>query len=91
LKRPTDTTPSIGRGSVSAGEVLTLREFGRRLGLANKALCDCQKSGLKTALVGRVKFVCGSHAIKWFHDQAERQAGDQAGDQAGANGQGGKN
>ena len=35
--KPLDTTPTTGRGSVSAGEVLSLREFGRRLGLGNKA------------------------------------------------------
>lgn len=74
--KPLDTTPPTGRGSVSAGEVLTLREFGRRLGLANKALCDAQKAGLKTALVGRVKFVVGADAVEWFRQQAEHQAGD---------------
>jgi hypothetical protein len=81
MKRPVDPTPTVGRGSISAHEVLTLREFGRRLGLANKALCDAQKAGLKTALVGRVKFVVGAHAVEWFRQQAEQQAA--------GNGQGG--
>jgi hypothetical protein len=71
-----DPIPNTGRGSISADEVTTLREFGRRLGLANKALCDAQKAGLKTCLVGRVKFVCGSDAVEWFRQQAEHQAGD---------------
>lgn len=79
MKRPLDPTPTIGRGSVSADEILTLREFGRRLGLANKALCDCQKAGLQTALVGRVKFVCGCHAVAWFRQQAEQQANGNGG------------
>jgi hypothetical protein len=83
VKRPADKAPTIGRGSVSAYEVLTLREFGRRLGLAKQALCDAQRAGLKTAIVGRVKFVVGSHAVEWFRNQAEQQAGDgQGGDTA---------
>jgi hypothetical protein len=75
MRKPLDTAPTVGRGSVSAGEILTLREFGRRLGLAHKALCDAQRAGLKTALVGRVKFVVGSHAVEWFRRQADAQAG----------------
>jgi hypothetical protein len=74
MKKPLYTTQTIGRGSVHAGEILTLREFGRRLGLANKALCDAQRAGLKTALVGRVKFVIGADALDWFGKMAEQQA-----------------
>ena len=77
---PFDPAPTIGRGSIRADEVLSLRELGRRLGLAKRALCDAQKAGLRTALVGRVKFVVGSHAVEWFQAQAEQQA---------SNGQGG--
>jgi hypothetical protein len=58
--------PRPGSGSVSTHEVLTLREFGRRLGLGNKALCDCQRQGLRTILCGRVKFVLGKDALAWF-------------------------
>ena len=76
MKRPLDTTPIVGRGSVSADEIVTLREFGRRLGLASRALCDAQKAGLKTALVGRVKFVVGADAVEWFRKQAEQQAAE---------------
>ena len=76
MKKPLDIPP-IGRGSVSAHEVLTLRELGRRLGLAHKALCDAQRAGLRTALVGRVKFVVGADAVEWFRHQAEQQATDQ--------------
>jgi len=73
VKRPQEKP--TGHGSVSAQEVLTLREFGRRLGLAKQALCDAQRAGLKTAIVGRVKFVVGSDAVEWFKLLAERQAG----------------
>jgi hypothetical protein len=66
--RPTNAQP-VGCGSVRADEVLTLREFGRRLVLATRALCDAQRGGLKTILVGRVKFVLGSDALDWFRQQ----------------------
>jgi hypothetical protein len=79
--KPLDTIPTTGRGSVSAGEILTLREFGRRLGLANKCLCDAQRQGLRTILFGRCKFVLGSDARKFFAKLAEQQAGDE--DQGG--------
>ena len=74
MKRPLDTTSSIGRGSVHADEIMSLREFGRRLGLANKALCDAQKAGLKTATVGVRKYIVGSQAVAWFAQQADKQA-----------------
>jgi len=79
MRKPLDTSPTVGRGSVSAGEILTLREFGRRLGLAHKALCDAQRHGLKTATVGVRKYVCGSDAVEWFRAQAEQQAGGNQG------------
>ena len=36
-QRLQDTSPNIGRGSVNRDEILTLREFGRRLNLASRA------------------------------------------------------
>jgi hypothetical protein len=65
MKRPQDL-PSTGRGSVRGDEVLTLREFGRRLGLGKSALCDAQRQGLRAVLFGRVKFIVGSDALDWF-------------------------
>ncbi len=79
MKRPLDPTPAIGRGSVRADEVMSLREFGRRLGLAARALCDCQRAGLRTVLVGRCKFVIGADALRWFAAMAQQQAEQQAG------------
>ena len=72
MKKPTAQPPRV-LGSVSAGEVLPLREFGRRLGLASRALCDCQRAGLRTVLVGRTKYVLGSDALEWFARLAEEQ------------------
>ncbi len=75
MKRPLEKSP-VGRGSVRADEILTLREFGRRLGLASRALCDCQRSGLRTVLCGRVKFVMGADALDYFRRLAAAQAGE---------------
>jgi len=60
---------------------LTLREFGRRLNLAARALADAQRQGLPTVLFGRVKFVMGSDALEWFRGLAAR-GGDEAGGRA---------
>lgn len=73
--RPDSHLPRL-LGSVSAGEVLPLREFGRRLGLASRALADAQRQGLRTVLFGRCKFVIGSDVVAWFQSLAEQQAGD---------------
>jgi len=76
--RPRDpASPMMGRGSVRADEVITLREFGRRLGLGNRALCDAQRQGLRTVLFGRVKFVLGADALGFFRRLAD---GDGDGD-----------
>ena len=70
-----DSAPRVGGGSVSASEVMTLREFGRRLGLAKRACCDAQRQGLRTILFGRCKFVLGDDVVAWFRRLAEEQGG----------------
>jgi hypothetical protein len=69
-----DSTPRTGVGSVSITEVMTLREFGRRLGLAKRACADAQRQGLRTILFGRCKFVLGQDVVAWFRRLAEEQA-----------------
>jgi hypothetical protein len=81
MRKPLDPAP--GPRSVLPGEVLTLREAGRRLGLAKQALCDAQRAGLRTVTIGRAKFVTGD----WIRQFAERLAQQQA-DQAAGNGNG---
>ena len=73
--RPLDTPAPRQLGSISAGEVMPMREFGRRLDLHDKALSDAQKAGLRTICFGRCKFVLGSDALDFFKRLAERQAG----------------
>lgn len=68
-----DTVPETGVGSVSFTEVMTLREFGRRLGLAQQACSDAQHRGLRTILFGRTKFVLGQDVIAWFRRLTEEQ------------------
>jgi hypothetical protein len=70
--RPTQAPP-VGSGSVSAGEILTLREAGRRLGLGTRCLCDLQRAGLRTITLGRRKFVVGSDLIFFATQQAGAQ------------------
>jgi hypothetical protein len=75
VKHPTKTAPSPGIGSVSAHELLSLREFGRRLGLGIRCCCDLQKQGLRTVTLGRRKFVLGSDALEFARQQAKQQGG----------------
>ena len=62
-------------GSVSASEVMPLREFGRRMGLASRALADVQRKGLRAVTFGRTKYILGSDALAWFAVLAEQQHG----------------
>lgn len=68
-----DSAPKTGSGSVSAHEVMTMKEMGRRLGLTSRACCDAQRQGLRTILFGRCKFVLGEDVIAWFRRLAEEQ------------------
>jgi hypothetical protein len=68
-----ESTPKTGVGSVSITEVMTLSEFGRRLGLGKRARSDAQRKGLRTVLFGRTKFVLGQDVIPWFRRLAEEQ------------------
>ncbi len=80
MRKPTaphDSAP--GPRSISAHEVTTLREFGRRLNLGKQALCDAQRHGLPTVTVGRVKFVVGAQAVAWFTAQAQQQGATEQG------------
>ena len=74
MKQRLQEPAPIGQGSVRADEVVTLREFGRRLGFARRAMCDLQRQGLRTTLVGRVKIVLGEDALTFFRRLAEQQA-----------------
>lgn len=79
--RPLDKAPRQ-LGSVSAGEIMPMREFGRRLDLADKCLSDAQKAGLRTIRFGRCKFVLGSDALDFFHKLAEQQGNSNGGQRA---------
>lgn len=73
MRKPLDKPPRQ-LGSISADELMPMREFGRRLDLHDKALSDAQKAGLRTVLFGRCKFVLGSDAIDFFRGLAADQA-----------------
>ena len=76
MKRPLDKPAQRACGSIRADEVVSMAEFGRRLGFAHKALADAQRAGLRTIFFGRCKFVLGSDAIAFFQRLAEQQKGD---------------
>ena len=78
MRRTPEPTP--GPRSVLPGEVLTLREAGRRLGLAKQSLCDAQRAGLRTVTIGRAKFLTGDWIRQFVEAQAVQQAVQQAGD-----------
>ena len=75
MKLPISKTHVRQLGSITADELLPMREFGRRLDLHDKCLSDAQKAGLRTVMFGRQKFVLGSDALDFFRRLAERQAG----------------
>lgn len=57
--------------SVRADEILSLREFGRRLKIGPRLLCEMQRNGFPVALVGRTKYIVGRLAMDWFAQQTE--------------------
>ena len=58
--------PGIGYGSISADEVLPLRECGRRLGWEQKTIRRAQREGLRTIAFGRFKYVFGRDVLRFF-------------------------
>lgn len=82
MKKPIDKVPRQ-LGSIHRDEVLPLAEAARRMGWADQLISNVQKMGLKTAVVGRMKFVTGNEVYRFVEhlatmtaDQAERQAGE---------------
>ena len=74
IKQTPPSTP-VGFDSVSTGEILPLRELGRRFGLGQKSLRAIQRDGLRTIQVGRLKFVLGGDILTFFERLAEEQNG----------------
>jgi hypothetical protein len=82
MRKSLDSPAPRACGSIHANEVLSMAEFGRRLGFAHKALADAQRAGLRTILFGRCKFILGSDALEWFRRLAEQQANGNGGGRA---------
>ena len=62
---------SDGYGSISADEVLPLREAARRLGFGQKTIRQAQRAGLRTVEFGRMKYVIGQDVLDFFRRLAE--------------------
>ena len=60
-------------GSIQAGEVLTLREFRRRLAWGDHAVRMARKAGLRLIPWGREKYVLGDDVLEFFKRLAEQQ------------------
>jgi len=73
MKRQPDAPAPRALGSVSVYEVLPLKLFGQRMNLGPRALADCQRRGLPTILLGRMKFVLGRDAVEWFRRLRDQQ------------------
>ena len=76
MKRPLDKTPSIGRGSIHADEILLFSEAAQRLGWCAKSRRFAQRDGLRVTKYGRHQYVIGRDVVDFFQRLAERQVGE---------------
>ena len=60
MRKPLDKPAPRQLGSISRNEVLPLREAARRMGWANKMISDVQRMGLRTVVIGRMKYTTGA-------------------------------
>lgn len=67
------SAPRLYIGSISAGEVMTLREAARRLGIGAAGMRQAQRAGLKCVPFGRQKFVLGADVLKFFEQLKEEK------------------
>ena len=75
-QRPPATAPRFG--SIAVGETLPLQEAARRMGWQRRAMADVQRAGLRTVVIGRIKYTTGQWVREFVETMAERQAADQA-------------
>jgi hypothetical protein len=59
-------------GSIQAGEVMTLAELKRRLGLGEHAIRQARRAGLRLIAFGRGKFVLGADVLAFFEALAQQ-------------------
>ena len=71
-KRPEPTG-----GVVRPGELLTLREFCKRVHFGEHALRQARRHGLRTIQFGRMKFILADDAIAFFRRLGEEQGGQE--------------
>jgi len=68
-------TPARG---IRADEVLPLAVFCQRLNLGAKGWRTLRDAGLRSARIGKQRFICGADAVQFFRTLAERGDGDGA-------------
>ena len=73
MRKPKDTTPPTSHDSVSASELLMVRELCRRLGWERKSLAHAKREGLRTVKFARFDYVRGADVLAFFDKLAEQQ------------------
>jgi len=72
--RKSNPVPEQPRGSITAAEIMLVREACLRLGWARKTLTHAKKTGLRTIRFGRFDYVRGADILSFFSRLAEPQA-----------------
>lgn len=75
MKKAKAPAPAPVNGSVTAGELLMVRELCRRLGWERKSLAHAKREGLRTVKFGRFDYARGSDVLSFFDQLAQRQGG----------------
>ena len=62
-----------GSGSIRADELMPLQEFCRRLRIGRKTWYSMRDAGLRSAEIGKQRYILGRDALEFFAGLAERQ------------------
>ena len=62
-----------GFGSISADEILPLREVARRLGWGQRTIRSAQRDGLETVPYGKMKYCLGADVLAFFSKQKSNE------------------
>ena len=73
MKSPRPTIPTIVCGSIRADEIMPLQEFCRRLQIGQKTWRSMKSAGLRSAQVGKQRFIVGRDAVEFFSRLVDQQ------------------
>lgn len=75
MRKPNPATASVGPGSIRADELMPLAEFCRRLRIGRKTWYRMKSAGLRSAEIGKQRYILGHDALDFFAKLAQRQGG----------------